>query len=216
MLIVRKTPFHFFNRQKKFDLNEAVTLSLNNIYAFGRVYMHVDGKNQAQREQSIKTIISIGKKPHDKRQADLVKSITQRLKSIEFLRDFKASEYNVNGIYLTIPFISHIQGQETIVCVKTTKNASDSFENEIIREKYYVETALMRQSVGNHYNCFILAIEIDNPHAHSFFGIDDSLLEQGDIEITEKLQLLKDCHSKNFYPSYFGGGSRTITKPNYL
>lgn len=74
----------------------------------------------------------------------------------------------------------------------------------------------MRQAVGNHYNCFILAVEVDNPHAHSFFRIDDSLLEQGDVEITEKLELLNQCNSKNFYPSYFGGGSRTISKPNYL
>lgn len=216
MLLVCKTPFHFFNRQKDFDLNEAVTLSLKSIYAFGRVYMHVDGRNQLQRDNSRKFIRSVGKVPHDKKQADLVKSITQRLKSIEFLHDFKSAEYHVNGIDLTIPFISHIEGQEILVCVKTTRNASDSFEQEIIREKHYVETALMRQAVGNHYDCFILAVEVDNPHAHAFFRIDSSLLEKGDAEIAEKLELLNQCNSQNSYPSYFGGGAKTISKPNYL
>jgi PDDEXK-like domain of unknown function (DUF3799) len=216
MVLVRKTPFHFANRQKDFDLNEAVTLSLKSIYAFGRVYMHLGGKNQAQRETSRKNIIAIGKKPHDKKQSDLIKGIVQRLKSIAFLRDFKSADYHVSGIDLTIPFICHIENQEILVCVKTTRDASDRFENEIIREKHYVETALMRQAVGNHYGCFILAVEVDSPHAHAFFRIENNLLEQGDIEIKEKLELLSECQTKNSYPSYFGGGAKTITKPNYL
>ena len=74
----------------------------------------------------------------------------------------------------------------------------------------------MRQAVGSHYDCFILAVEVDNPHAHAFFRIDNSLLEQGDIEITEKIKLLNECETKNFYPSYFGGGAKPVTKPNYL
>lgn len=216
MVLVKKTPFHFFNRQKDFDLNEAVTLNLKSIYAFGRVYSLVDGNNQKQRETSRSTIRMIGKVPYDAREAELIKGIVKTLKSIAFLHDFKAQDYSVNGIDFVIPFISHVTGQEILVCVKTTRDASDIFENEIIRQKYYVETAMMRQAVGNHYDCFILAIEVDNPHAYSFFRIDNSLLEQGDIEISEKLELLNKCHSKNSYPSYFGGGFKEISKPNYL
>ena len=216
MVLVKKTPFHFFNRQREFDLNEAVTLSLKSIYAFGRVYSLIDGYNQKQREECVKTIRMIGKVPYDTKQAELIKGIVKTLKSMEFLHAFKAQDYSVSDIDFTIPFISHIENKEMLVCVKTTRDASDSFENEIIRQKHYVEVALMRQAVGSHYDCFILAVEVDSPHAPSFFRIDSSLLEKGDAEISEKLKLLNECETKKSYPSYFGGGAKTITKPNYL
>ena len=216
MTLVRQTPFHFINRKKTFDLNDAVTLSLKSIYAFGREYMLTQGFNQEQRERSRRNIQAIGKIPYDARQHDLIKGVVKSVKSIEFLSDFKPQDFSVNDINLTIPFVYHIENKEILVSVKVTKDASDAFENEIIRQKYYVETALMRQAVGSHYDCFILAVELDNPHAHSFFRIDNSLLEKGDAEISEKLALLNECKTKNYYPSYFGGRAKTISKPSYL
>lgn len=216
MLLVRKTPFHFKNRQVAFDFNEALNFYLNSRFSFGKRYAMIDGRSIKERETARESIINCGLIPYEKRQRPIIENMAKAIKSIEFLRDFKSERYHVNSIDLTIPFISHIEGQEILVCVKTTRNASDSFEQEIIREKYYVETALMRQAVGNHYDCFILAVEVDNPHAHAFFRIDGSLLEKGDAEIAEKLELLNQCNSQNSYPSYFGGGAKTISKPNYL
>lgn len=216
MVLVKKTPFHFNRFKQEFDLNEALNFYLKSRFSFGKRYAMIDGRNIAEREKSKESAIKCGLIPYEKSKRPIIEDMAKTIKAIELLSKFKAEDYEVNGIDFTIPLISHERGQEFLVCVKTTRDASDAFENEIIRQKHYVEVALMRQAVGNHYDCLILAIETDTPHAYSFFKIDDSLLNQGDAEISEKIKLLNECNSKNFYPSYFGGGAKTITKPSYL
>lgn len=215
MILVKHTPYHFKYKSNIFDYSHAVNLSLKSIYAFGRVYSLVDARTKAERERMRETITAINKIPYDVMQGETIKSICNNINAIQFLRNFERAEYCYENINILLPFICHTQ--KIIVNVKVTKNASQhSFEKEIINHKYYAELALMRLAVEKNYDCYILAIEIDDPHAYAFYQISEDLLSLGRDEISNALNIYKECQENNYYPTYANGAATLIEKPNYL
>lgn len=217
---------HFKHSQSDlsyFDISEACGEIIKKPgISFYKKYSIIEGYNDKQRQSLRYQAMVCKKTPIDKKTVDLIHTIKKKISMSIPLEQFMSFDLilKIEGIDIKIFIPFYDDQNKRLILLKITQDAGEQFEREVIKKKYYCEAALMVDAINElnngQPNIYILAIEINEPHAYAFYKISEELLTCGRQENHEKINLINQCEKQNNYPSYFDGNAKIIEKPHYL